>query len=419
MRLSSYHRKVAIVSLIAAATLLLNKNLIRLTYDHAYRITQSVAIHTVQPSVRNSTTIIAETPTPVVCTESRSLNFTRYTRYRPLQQLSDFLVGPGLDNDNRTSAAVCEFNYKAGHNWFPHLMQQLYRCWSYWCVAVPFSINDTRKQHKEPVLLYDPKLARGTKRSRFSDGILAALTDAAGVKIVANHSDTYSHNGTVTAKLARNGQVPHFAILPGHGEILTHFIAQHYSLSPGQAGCPQPNSNTAVPRVVILNRKGSRKLLNADIIAHKIQALLPNQTTTIPVVYMETKTFLEQVQVFRDTDILIAPHGAALTGTIFLPPCSHVMEIFPVGYDIPGYFGTLAVYSGHPHGYLILTKTGNIRQEHADAKKSVAAHTKAREVQLCPPSETIVDAVQKMITAWRKCCNDKHEAARYDLDYRY
>lgn len=58
------------------------------------------------------------------------------------------------------------------------------------------------------------------------------------------------------------------------------------------------------------------------------------------IVLLEQMSFSEQVQLMRDTDILIAAHGAALTNAIFLKPQSVVIEVltapwYQAFYDFP------------------------------------------------------------------------------------
>jgi hypothetical protein len=65
--------------------------------------------------------------------------------------------------------------------------------------------------------------------------------------------------------------------------------------------------------------------------------------------YLENKTFHEQVQLMRSSDIVITAHGAALTNIAFMKPCSIVIEVFPFGYYFPNYFGYLARRSGLLH----------------------------------------------------------------------
>jgi len=154
------------------------------------------------------------------------------------------------------------------------------------------------------------------------------------------------------------------------------------------------------PRIGILNRMGSRTILNWKELANQLSKIvyIYNNTTTdknennssnitnttndenvnvnvnrnvnrnvnntVHVTFFENKTFEEQVQFFRNTDILISPHGAQLTGLMFMSSsssstsssnsksCKQVMELFPKNYAIPYYFGSLAIQSGISHSYV-------------------------------------------------------------------
>jgi len=136
-----------------------------------------------------------------------------------------------------------------------------------------------------------------------------------------------------------------------------------------------------------------------------------SDSTDAPVAYFESMSFLEQVQFFRDTDIVISPHGAALTGVAFMPKCGFLMEIFPVRYTIPNFFGSLTVYSGHQHRYVMLTKTDNFSKERAESTSTLQGRIGARKANLCPPIDKIVDGVQEMIIEWRNCRNEKQVSA--------
>jgi hypothetical protein len=51
---------------------------------------------------------------------------------------------------------------------------------------------------------------------------------------------------------------------------------------------------------------------------------------------------MEQILFFHHHDIIISPHGAQITGIPFMKsPCSIIIELFPKGYYISYYFGSL------------------------------------------------------------------------------
>merc|ERR1711884_71820 len=70
---------------------------------------------------------------------------------------------------------------------------------------------------------------------------------------------------------------------------------------------------------------------------------------------------MDQVEFFRNADIVISGHGAGLTGLPFMAngletpdskSCKQILEFYPKGYALPYYFGSLAIQSGIGHNYV-------------------------------------------------------------------
>jgi uncharacterized protein YnzC (UPF0291/DUF896 family) len=150
------------------------------------------------------------------------------------------------------------------------------------------------------------------------------------------------------------------------------------------------------PRIGILNRRTTRIIMNADDLAHDLSELVyvygkndggnaATNTTTFdylapsPVenTFFEQKSFVQQVEYFRNTDILISGHGAQLTGLPFMAndlddngrSCKQIMELFPNGYALPYYFGSLAVQSGVGHSYVYYDHgLGKSKYHHVDGE---------------------------------------------------
>jgi len=76
-------------------------------------------------------------------------------------------------------------------------------------------------------------------------------------------------------------------------------------------------------RIGIINRRNTRKLSNIDNIIKTI-----NEQYNIPVdvTYFENETFENQLKFFRNHNIIIVPHGAALINTPFLPNNALIIE---------------------------------------------------------------------------------------------
>ncbi|MCH9632339.1 MAG: hypothetical protein S4CHLAM6_06710 [Chlamydiae bacterium] len=77
-------------------------------------------------------------------------------------------------------------------------------------------------------------------------------------------------------------------------------------------------------------------------------------------VKLENYTFAEQIQLFRNTKVLIGAHGNGLTHELFLPDDSLVIEIFPTGAFSMDY-QYFAELSGHQY-YAVTPEEGVISQ---------------------------------------------------------
>jgi hypothetical protein len=66
-------------------------------------------------------------------------------------------------------------------------------------------------------------------------------------------------------------------------------------------------------------------------------------------IHFEQLTFRQQVALMHSLDVAITVHGAGETNIAFMRPCSIVVEVFPHGFYIPDYFGSLAKQSGVLH----------------------------------------------------------------------
>lgn len=69
------------------------------------------------------------------------------------------------------------------------------------------------------------------------------------------------------------------------------------------------------------------------------------------IVQMDGKSIEEQARIFSSAEIIIAPHGAALTNLLFVSSETSIIEIMPYGY-INNCFAVLASHAGAKHFYL-------------------------------------------------------------------
>jgi hypothetical protein len=81
--------------------------------------------------------------------------------------------------------------------------------------------------------------------------------------------------------------------------------------------------------ITVIKRVQKRVYLETDELAEKLKKFrLP-----VKVVQLEKESFANQVNIMRNTLVLIAPHGAGTMNQIFMPKGGQVIELFPKGYS--------------------------------------------------------------------------------------
>jgi hypothetical protein len=107
--------------------------------------------------------------------------------------------------------------------------------------------------------------------------------------------------------------------------------------------CDSLPSAAANISVLIVDRKNDRRILNRDDVHRKITDTIgPQRIGSVNFAFLEGAPFSEQIRMVRESQILLAPHGAAVTNAAFLKPCSIVIEIYPAMYFWPTFYGSLA-----------------------------------------------------------------------------
>ncbi|CAL9126445.1 alpha-1,3-arabinosyltransferase XAT2-like [Musa acuminata AAA Group] len=82
------------------------------------------------------------------------------------------------------------------------------------------------------------------------------------------------------------------------------------------------------PRVLIVNRKGTRRFTNVDEIARMVE--MSGFQAVVSEVH-ENKSLAEFAQVVNSCDVLLGLHGAGMTNLIFLPTNGILIQIVPLG----------------------------------------------------------------------------------------
>ncbi|KAA8496046.1 hypothetical protein FVE85_2201 [Porphyridium purpureum] len=94
--------------------------------------------------------------------------------------------------------------------------------------------------------------------------------------------------------------------------------------------------------IYILRSELSKRVMPPDIhesLVHRLDALCKSKGVTFRAERFEKKSFKEQVRMMRSSGLVIGIHGANLVNTIFMPPLSAVLEIFPFHYKRRYYLG--------------------------------------------------------------------------------
>jgi hypothetical protein len=322
--------------------------------------------------------------------------------------LEEIVEGPGLVDIRETRAAclflVDEDMGRTDH--FPHALQQILRCFSYWIAS-----SEDARLPKHDRYFVVPR--RQPVSSEFVSGLIKQLRSTFGVRFVHFKHDlrvvrakNLSYSFDATNSFAMRGPHDARALRDGVWKALGLPAADLSSCS-GEA-----TTNRTTVRIGILDRKKTRRLRNKGSVVRAIesemQASLPSVQVRFLVGDFEDRTFPEQVEYMSSVDVLVSPHGAQLSGIPFLPNCGRVVELFPTGYLVPNFYGSLAAASGIAHSYLYLGRGGassrGRRREILRAMKTLESRTAAREADLCPHPEALARSVVDAVREWLGCC---------------
>ena len=319
-------------------------------------------------------------------------------RTTPLQQLGlNHTSTSSIWRDgDPTNTSTCEFQLQDAFNFhFPHTLQQLYRCWSLW------------RDAPDPALVFPRQTLPD---NHFIQGYIVTLQDAIGLNVL-RRSDTATAavplvppNAISADTFFRLPSPPYYAwSRPDDARALRDVIASSLGLS-SRVGSSSVSCNGA-PRIAVLNRHRTRELANVPDI---VQALGGPSAASIH--YFDSNTsFRDQIDFYYSHDIVISPHGAQLTGLPFLPNCGAVLEIFPAGYYLPHFFGSLAAAAQIQHGFLLATKSGDWVAEvqagmyNSTTRNRVRNNTKKRPFCIAPTA--IRSAVDQLVQQRNECCS--------------
>jgi len=96
-----------------------------------------------------------------------------------------------------------------------------------------------------------------------------------------------------------------------------------------------PTTNHSKPIITIISRNDKRRIHNEVELVDNIKKR--NYGVEINLVSLENYIFISQVDIVRNSDIIIGMHGAELTTAVFMPKGKVLVELFPYGFDCREY----------------------------------------------------------------------------------
>jgi hypothetical protein len=143
--------------------------------------------------------------------------------------------------------------------------------------------------------------------------------------------------------------VENWAEIPSPTMVLPHFRPKTHEhwlamrpLGKYLEAMVDPQPETA--GITVIKRVHSRKYAEHDDLVRGLAKFgLP-----IRVAILEKLSFPEQINLMRNTAILLGPHGAGVTNMIFLPKGSAILELYPKGFYCR-VFRAMARVFGHLH----------------------------------------------------------------------
>lgn len=129
----------------------------------------------------------------------------------------------------------------------------------------------------------------------------------------------------------------------GQSELLRAFVHRVLDFYHIDASTP-PHSGDIV--LTFIDRRDSRRLIDQDSYLEHLRARTPH--VKVQGVDLAAVSFSEQLEIIRQTDVLVGVHGAGLTHGLFLPPESVMVEILPEDLNHKG-FRNVAGLLGHSY----------------------------------------------------------------------
>jgi hypothetical protein len=292
-----------------------------------------------------------------------------------------------IPQSDKHQTAICHYHCPMHP---PHFMQELVRCFSFW----------RSRPDQTPVLLvpkrqfyrYLTKPPAFLSRFPFSHGILEGLKQGIGLQVTKSYK---GGTGLRTQTVSEMDHVSPFAMRSRQDAIALREI--FVSTLQTNDTSLKDAAATASLRIGIVNRAGQkRSILNANSMLKTLQDTFPRHQVVLR--YFENSTFQEQVDFYSQLDVAVSPHGAQLTGIMFMTPCSAVLELFPDKYYTPFYMSSLAHLFGLVHANWYVSD-GDV----PESLLPLATRLKNTVNNVCPSLDRVVLGVEEMIKRRHQC----------------
>lgn len=285
-------------------------------------------------------------------------------------------------NKNRTSVTtawcVLDKNNTNPHfKHFPHTMESLSKCWSYFC-RVRERLEKQQHQDDHQATLTCGFYVKSPLDWSIVSPWALQLVQRMGCRVVTEPPPL----SDFSEYLVLHPRIPHWFEHPGDAQLLKQVVLRR-----------SDNRSRKRPRdlvqigIVQRNRRHpeipNRSFLNAKDIQLALQTAFP--FAKISMTDMAGWTMPHQAAYWNDQDIIVTAHGAAMSNTIFMHNNnSTVIEIYPDDYT-PGMFQRMLQTCGSGVKHVMVQRNTSATPRHR-------GHP--RDVDLAPNVSLILDLVR-------------------------
>jgi hypothetical protein len=195
---------------------------------------------------------------------------------------------------------------------FPHTMESLSKCWSYFC-----TIRDVRPDAECGLYVQAP---------------LNWLTVSPWARELVQHMGCHVVTETpfdLSERLELHSRIPSWFARPSDAQLLTETVLQRSS---NRRERPREEANIGIVQRKRKQQRPNRSFLNVKEIQAALHQAFP--FATISIEDMDGWSMTRQARYWNDQDIIVTAHGAAMTNAIFMHNTSNsaVIEVYPDDY---------------------------------------------------------------------------------------